>query len=40
MVYVDGFVVPVPRRRLSEYKKMARKAGKIWIGHGALSFTE
>jgi uncharacterized protein YbaA (DUF1428 family) len=39
MAYVDGFVVPVPRR-LSEYKKMARKAGKIWIGHGALSFTE
>jgi uncharacterized protein YbaA (DUF1428 family) len=39
MVYVDGFVVPA-RRRLSEYKKMARKTGKIWIGHGALSFTE
>lgn len=40
MTYVDGFVVPVPRRRLADYKKMARKAGRIWIEHGALAFHE
>lgn len=40
MTYVDGFVVPVPRRRLADYKKMARKAGRIWIEHGALGFHE
>ena len=40
MAYVDGFVVPVPRRRLAEYRKIARKAGRIWIEHGALGFHE
>ncbi len=38
--YVDGFVVPVPQDKLDDYKRMARKAGKIWIEHGALSFCE
>lgn len=38
--YVDGFVVPVPRAKLDEYRKMARKAGKVWIEHGALEFVE
>ena len=40
MAYVDGFVVPVPKARLSEYKKMARKAGKIWMEYGALQYVE
>ena len=40
MPYVDGFVVAVPEKRLAEYKKIARKAGKIWIEHGALSYVE
>jgi uncharacterized protein YbaA (DUF1428 family) len=40
MTYVDGFVVPVPRRRLAEYRKIARKAGKIWVEHGAIAFSE
>ena len=34
--YVDGFVVPVPKRKLAAYKAMARRAGKVWIEHGAL----
>ena len=38
--YVDGFVVPVPRAKLGEYRRMARKAGKVWIEHGALAFSE
>lgn len=40
MSYVDGFVVPVPQDRLADYKKMARKAGKIWMEYGALSYVE
>ena len=40
MSYVDGFVVPVPRDNLDAYKKMARKAGKVWMDHGALAYTE
>lgn len=39
-MYVDGFVLPVPKRKVDAYKKMARKAGKIWLDHGALGFFE
>ncbi len=38
--YVDGFVLPVPTARLAEYRKMARKAGKIWMEYGALQYVE
>jgi uncharacterized protein YbaA (DUF1428 family) len=38
--YVDGFVVPVPRRKLDAYRKMARKAGKVWKEYGALDYVE
>jgi len=40
MSYVDGFVVPVPKKNLAAYRKMARKAGKIWREHGALDYVE
>jgi uncharacterized protein YbaA (DUF1428 family) len=40
MTYVDGFVVPVAKRKLGAYRKMANKAGKIWMEHGALEFHE
>jgi uncharacterized protein YbaA (DUF1428 family) len=40
MSYVDGFVLPVPKKKLADYRKMARKAGKIWLEHGALTFME
>jgi uncharacterized protein YbaA (DUF1428 family) len=40
MGYVDGFVVPVPKRNLKAYRSMARKAGKVWRDHGALEFRE
>jgi uncharacterized protein YbaA (DUF1428 family) len=39
-MYVDGFVVPVPKKKLAAYRAMARKAGKIWREHGALEFRE
>ena len=38
--YVDGFVVPVPLDQLDAYRKMARKAGRIWMEHGALEYRE
>jgi uncharacterized protein YbaA (DUF1428 family) len=40
MQYVDGFVVPVPKRKLQAYRRMARKAGRIWREHGALEYRE
>ena len=40
MKYVDGFVLPVPKKQLEVYRRMARKAGKIWREHGATEFRE
>jgi uncharacterized protein YbaA (DUF1428 family) len=38
--YVDGFVLPVPKRNLAAYRSMARLAGKVWMDHGALQYLE
>jgi uncharacterized protein YbaA (DUF1428 family) len=38
--YVDGFVLPVPKRKVDAYRRIARKAGKIWREHGALEYRE
>jgi uncharacterized protein YbaA (DUF1428 family) len=38
--YVDGFVVPVPKKKLAAYRRMARTAGKVWRDHGALEYIE
>ncbi len=40
MTYIDGFVLPVPKKNLAAYRKEARKAGKIWREHGALQYVE
>ena len=40
MSYVDGFVVPVPKGKLDAYKKMARRAGKVWKEYGAIEYVE
>ena len=40
MAYVDGFLLPVPRRKLAFYRKMARLAGKVWMELGALEYRE
>ena len=40
MSYVDGFVLPVPKANVGAYRKLARKAGKVWIEHGALEYVE
>jgi uncharacterized protein YbaA (DUF1428 family) len=38
--YVDGFVVPVPKKKIEAYRRMALKAGRIWREHGALEYRE
>lgn len=40
MAYVDGFVLAVPRRKIGEYRKIARQAGKIWKEYGAVDYWE
>jgi uncharacterized protein YbaA (DUF1428 family) len=38
--YVDGFLLAVPKKRLAEYRKMAKRAGAVWKEHGALDYVE
>jgi len=38
--YVDGFVIPLPKRNMAAYRKMSRLGGKIWREHGALQYFE
>lgn len=40
MPYVDGFIVPVPKKNMKAYMKMAKKAAKVWKEHGALEVRE
>jgi uncharacterized protein YbaA (DUF1428 family) len=40
MAYVDGFIVPVPKRKLAAYLKLARLARTVWKDHGALDYKE
>ena len=40
MTYVDGFIVPLPKKNVAAYRSMSKKCGKIWMEHGALSYVE
>ena len=40
MSYVDGFIVAVPKKNLAAYRRMAKKAGKVWREYGALEYRE
>ena len=40
MAYVDGFLLPVPKRKVEAYRRIAQKAGKVWREHGALEYRE
>jgi uncharacterized protein YbaA (DUF1428 family) len=40
MAYVDGFLVPVPRDRIEDYRKMAELGREVWMELGALSYVE
>jgi len=40
MRYVDGFVLPIPKKKLKAYRRIAQLAGKVWREHGALEYLE
>lgn len=40
MAYVDGFVIPIATKNVAEYRKIAKKAGKVWMEYGALAYME
>ena len=40
MQYVDGFVIPIAKKNLAAYRRMAKAAGKVWRDHGALEYRE
>jgi uncharacterized protein YbaA (DUF1428 family) len=40
MKYVDGFVIPMAKKNIEQYRQIAQKAGKIWREHGALEYRE
>ena len=40
MSYVDGFLLPVPKKNLAAYRKISRIGGKVWREHGALEYRE
>ncbi|HEX9754145.1 MAG TPA: DUF1428 domain-containing protein [Gemmatimonadales bacterium] len=40
MRYVDGYVLPVPKKNLQAYRRMAQTAGRVWRDHGALEYRE
>ena len=40
MRYVDGYVLPVPKKNVGAYRRLAQKAGRIWRDHGALEYRE
>ncbi|MEO7959212.1 MAG: DUF1428 domain-containing protein [Fibrobacteria bacterium] len=40
MAYVDGFIIPIQKKNLKAYKKMALLGKKAWMKHGALAYME
>lgn len=40
MAYVDGFLIPLPKKNIAIYRRMAEKAAKLWREHGALEYRE
>ena len=40
MSYVDGYVLPLPKKKIQTYRRIALKAGKVWMEHGALACVE
>ena len=40
MAYVDGFLLPIPKRKIAEYRRLSQRAGRIWREYGALEYRE
>jgi uncharacterized protein YbaA (DUF1428 family) len=40
MAYIDGFLLAVPKNKMPEYRRMSRRAGRVWREYGALEYRE
>ena len=40
MNYVDGFVLAVPKKKINDYRRLSKAAGKVWHDHGATQYVE
>lgn len=40
MKYIDGFVIPIPKKNIAAYRRLAKKASRVWLDHGALEYRE
>jgi uncharacterized protein YbaA (DUF1428 family) len=40
VAYIDGFLLPVPKKNRARYRKMSVQAGRVWMDHGALGYHE
>jgi len=40
MKYIDGFLLPLPKKNVEAYRRISQKAGKVWKEHGALEYRE
>ncbi len=40
MTYVDGFLLPLPRKNIPAYRRLAQLGAKVWMEHGALEYRE
>lgn len=40
MPYIDGFIIPVPKRSRAKYQKLSTQAAKVWMDHGAIGYHE
>lgn len=40
MKYTDGFLIPIPKKNIAAYRRIAQTAGKVWKEHGALEYVE
>ena len=38
--YIDGFVIPLPKNKIDDYRSIVQKAGEVWLDHGALEYRE
>lgn len=38
--YVDGFLIPIPKKNIGAYRRMAEEAGRVWKKHGAVEYVE
>ncbi|WP_374076031.1 DUF1428 family protein [Bdellovibrio bacteriovorus] len=38
--YVDGFVIPISKKKVKSYQAIAKMASKVWMEHGALEYRE